>query len=130
VRLVTSWDQDMAASSGSPRRSRAVTSSRSGSTVDRHPVHHLHRDLGIDLDRHPRPVGHVPPQWSVTYRFIIAAVAMARWRVEGAQPEARPRRDDRRADLGFTQFCVNFNSVYLAERFITSGWWRRCSRCC
>ena len=23
--------------------------------------------------------------------------------------------------LGFTQFCINFNSVYLAERYITSG---------
>jgi hypothetical protein len=32
--------------------------------------------------------------------------------------------------IGVTQFCVNFNSVYLAERHITSGWWRRCSRCC
>ena len=25
------------------------------------------------------------------------------------------------AFLGFTQFCVNFNAVYLAERHITSG---------
>ena len=25
------------------------------------------------------------------------------------------------AFLGFTQFCVNFNAVYLAERYITSG---------
>src|SRR3954451_5365669 len=23
--------------------------------------------------------------------------------------------------LGFTQFCINFNAVYLAERHITSG---------
>ncbi len=41
------------------------------------PVHRLHRDLGIDLDRDPRPAGRrSPPQWSVTYRFVIAALAM------------------------------------------------------
>src|SRR6478736_5693265 len=49
-------------------------------------------------------LGTVPPQWSVTYRFVVAAIAMAA-----------------AAFLGFTQFCVNFNAVYLAERHITSG---------
>ena len=67
-------------------------------------------------------LGSVPPQWSVTYRFIIAAVAMF--------VIALAKRDNlnigRRgflaaAFLGFTQFCVNFNAVYLAERHITSG---------
>jgi len=67
-------------------------------------------------------LGVVPPQWSVTYRFVIAAVAMA--------VVAMLKGDDLRigrsgifvaAVLGFTQFCVNFNAVYLAERHITSG---------
>ena len=67
-------------------------------------------------------LGVVAPQWSVTYRFLIAAVAMA--------AVARWNGDSLRLDrgglfaatiLGFTQFCLNFNSVYLAERFITSG---------
>ena len=67
-------------------------------------------------------LGTVPPQWSVTYRFIVAAAAMAAL--------AAWKGDDLRigrngllaaAFLGFTQFCVNFNAVYLAERHITSG---------
>ena len=67
-------------------------------------------------------LGIVPPQWSVAYRFIIAATAMAlvaRWKGESL-------RLGREAVLpalflGFAQFCVNFNAVYLAERHITSG---------
>src|SRR5689334_14185636 len=67
-------------------------------------------------------LGTVPPQWSVTYRFIIATVAMAalaRWKGESL----RIGRTGVFAGvfLGFTQFCVNFNAVYLAERHITSG---------
>ena len=67
-------------------------------------------------------LGVVPPQWSVTYRFVIATVAMAL--------VALVKRHDFRlgkhgiaitALLGFTQFCINFNAVYLAERHITSG---------
>ena len=67
-------------------------------------------------------LGTVAPQWSVTYRFVIAAAAMALI--------ALAKGDGLRlgrgglaiaAVLGFTQFCVNFNAVYLAERHITSG---------
>ena len=67
-------------------------------------------------------LGSVPPQWSVTYRFIIAALAMF--------AIALIKRDSLNigrsglaaaAFLGFTQFCLNFNAVYLAERHITSG---------
>ena len=67
-------------------------------------------------------LGIVPPQWSVSYRFIIAAAAMAlvaKWKGESL----RIGRKGLLAAvfLGFTQFCVNFNAVYLAERHITSG---------
>src|SRR3954465_4228767 len=67
-------------------------------------------------------LGIVPPQWSVTYRFIVAAIAMA----AGALLKRESLDIGRRgiaaaAFLGFTQFCVNFNAVYLAERHITSG---------
>jgi drug/metabolite transporter (DMT)-like permease len=67
-------------------------------------------------------LGTVPPQWSVTYRFMIAAVAMAlvaRWKGQSLKMD----RGGLFAALvlGISQFCVNFNSVYLAERFITSG---------
>ena len=67
-------------------------------------------------------LGIVPPQWSVAYRFIIAAAAMALvacWKGEslklgrGGLVAA--------ALLGFLQFSMNFNAVYLAEQHITSG---------
>ena len=67
-------------------------------------------------------IGTVPPQWSVAYRFMIAAVAMAllaKWKGQSLKLD----RGGLTAALvlGVTQFSVNFNSVYLAEQFITSG---------
>lgn len=67
-------------------------------------------------------LGIVPPLWSVTYRFVIAAIAMAML----AAAKGHSLRLDRRgfgiaAILGFCQFCINFDAVYLAERHITSG---------
>ncbi len=67
-------------------------------------------------------LGTVPAQWSITYRFLIAAAAMAaitRWngqslRLSGAGLGVA-------AILGFLQFVVNFNAVYLAEHHVTSG---------
>jgi drug/metabolite transporter (DMT)-like permease len=67
-------------------------------------------------------LGTVPPQWSVAYRFIIAAAAMAlvaRWKGEDlrlGRGAVLPM-----LFLGFAQFCINFNAVYLAEQHITSG---------
>ena len=67
-------------------------------------------------------LGLVPPQWSVTYRFIIAAAAMAVIAVIKGDSLALGRKALLPAAfLGFTQFCINFNAVYLAERHITSG---------
>ena len=67
-------------------------------------------------------IGTVPAQWSITYRFLIAAVAMAglaKWRREKL---GLPRRGIIIAGaLGFFQFVVNFNAVYMAEQHITSG---------
>ena len=67
-------------------------------------------------------LGTVPPQWSVAYRFVIAAAAMF---LVAAYKGERLRLDRRSVAaiifLGFTQFCVNFNVVYFAERHITSG---------
>lgn len=67
-------------------------------------------------------VGTVPALWSVTYRFIIAAAAMAavaRWK--GESLKLARGGIAAAAVLGFLQFCINFNFVYLAERHITSG---------
>ena len=64
----------------------------------------------------------VPAGWSVTYRFVVAGVAMAAW--------AGVRRESFRigadglafaAAIGLFQFCLNFNFVYRAEAFVTSG---------
>jgi drug/metabolite transporter (DMT)-like permease len=67
-------------------------------------------------------LGTVPPQWSVAYRFTIAAIAMALL----AKSQGQSLKIDRGGlfaalVLGITQFSINFNSVYIAERFITSG---------
>lgn len=67
-------------------------------------------------------LGVVAPQWSVTYRFIIAAVAMALIALAKGETLRLDRKGVAAAIfLGFTQFCVNYNAVYLAERHITSG---------
>src|SRR5438132_12334656 len=67
-------------------------------------------------------LGTVPPQWSVAYRFTIAAAAMALIAVVKGDGLRLGRGGLRAAIfLGFTQFCINFNAVYLAERHITSG---------
>lgn len=67
-------------------------------------------------------LGVVPPTWSVTYRFVIAAVAMfayARW--SGAPLRIGRNGHILAASFGIPQFFFNFNFVYAAEHYITSG---------
>ncbi|WP_425228573.1 DMT family transporter [Sphingomonas sp.] len=67
-------------------------------------------------------LGVVPPQWSVAYRFALAAMALgsyAAWRGERFRLDARGYFFA--AANGLAQFCLNFNFVYQAERWITSG---------
>lgn len=67
-------------------------------------------------------LGSVAPQWSVTYRFVIAALAMFLVAIYLRLPLALARSNwPLVALLGLFQFCVNFNFVYLAERHVTSG---------
>ena len=67
-------------------------------------------------------LGAVPPQWSVTYRFVLAAFAMAAIALaKGESLRIGSKGIAIAAFLGVTQFCINFNAVYLAERHITSG---------
>ena len=64
----------------------------------------------------------VPAQWSVAYRFILAAAAMfavARWNGDRLAPD-RPLLMAATV-IGAAQFTINFNAVYLAEHYITSG---------
>ncbi len=67
-------------------------------------------------------LGEVPAQWSITYRFVIAAAAMAalsRWK--GESLSLGRAGIVAAAILGFLQFVINFTAVYLAEHHITSG---------
>jgi drug/metabolite transporter (DMT)-like permease len=67
-------------------------------------------------------LGVVPPQWSVAYRFVIAAAAMAALALYRDKSLRLPREALFAAlFLGVAQFTINFNAVYLAERHITSG---------
>ncbi len=67
-------------------------------------------------------LGIVPPAWSVCYRFAIAAVGMALVaRFTGVSLAIGRRGVAFSALMGATQFCLNFNFVYRAEAFITSG---------
>jgi drug/metabolite transporter (DMT)-like permease len=64
----------------------------------------------------------VPAAWSVTYRFVIAAPAMALLAVVQGSSLAMPGKAHRLAMLiGLCQFCGNYMFVYEAERHLTSG---------
>lgn len=67
-------------------------------------------------------ISDVPPSWSVSYRFIIASAAM--FVLVGFK--RLPFRLGTKGQLwavliGIAQFSFNFNFVYNAELFITSG---------
>ena len=64
----------------------------------------------------------MPPTWSVCYRFVVASIGMfVLTRLRG-QPLLLPRSGHVWAlCLGLSQFTLNFNFVYNAERFVTSG---------
>ncbi|MET0251954.1 MAG: EamA family transporter [Novosphingobium sp.] len=67
-------------------------------------------------------VGTVAPSWSVTWRFALAAAAMfalAAWR--GERLTLGGTGQVLAAALGVLQFTLNFQFVYRAEQFLTSG---------
>ena len=67
-------------------------------------------------------LGAVPPVWSVSYRFLIAGAAMiAIARVTGAGLGIGRAGHGFAVLLGVLQFVLNYNLVYLAEQYITSG---------
>jgi drug/metabolite transporter (DMT)-like permease len=67
-------------------------------------------------------LGAVPPAWSVTYRFVVAAMAMFAWAAASGASLRIGRRGHLLAALfGVPQFCLNFNFVYAAEHHVTSG---------
>jgi drug/metabolite transporter (DMT)-like permease len=67
-------------------------------------------------------IGSVPPSWSVTWRFIAAAIGMsvlALVRRESLRISAAGLKVA--ALLGLLQFVMNFQFVYRAEHHLTSG---------
>jgi len=67
-------------------------------------------------------LGEVPPTWSVAYRFAIASVAMfafAAWKRERLSLTLAAH--GLALAIGLLQFVGNFNFVYRAEAYITSG---------
>jgi drug/metabolite transporter (DMT)-like permease len=67
-------------------------------------------------------LGVVPPSWSVSYRFLLAGAVM----LAVAAATRVPLRIGREGQLfallfGTAQFVFNFNFVYRAELYITSG---------
>ena len=67
-------------------------------------------------------LGPVPPTWSVTYRYVIACAAMFAYAALKRVP-LRIGRDGHALAIAFgiPQFFLNFNFVYAAEQYITSG---------
>jgi drug/metabolite transporter (DMT)-like permease len=67
-------------------------------------------------------LGPVPSSWSVTYRYIIATAAMFAYALATRVPLRIGREGHLLAILfGIPQFVCNFNFVYAAEKYITSG---------
>ena len=67
-----------------------------------------------------------PATWSVAWRFILATAAMfgvAAWsaRKSGESLRLGPRDQALAVLIGFTQFCLNYNLIYVAEEYVTSG---------
>ena len=64
----------------------------------------------------------VPAQWSIAYRFAIAAPAMFALALLMKKPLAMPGRAHGLAlAMGLFQFCGNYTFVYASEAHLTSG---------
>ena len=67
-------------------------------------------------------IAHVPPSWSIAYRFAIATPAMFALALARRKSLRLPRAGHGLAlALGVFQFGGNFNFVYRAEQHLTSG---------
>lgn len=67
-------------------------------------------------------LGVVPPSWSVCYRFAAAAMGMAVLaRIMGASLAIGWRAILFAGAVGLPQFALNFNLLYRAEAYLTSG---------
>lgn len=66
--------------------------------------------------------GAVPPSWSVTWRFALAAAAMFGLALARRERLRLSWREQSLAALvGVIQFAVNFQLLYSSEQYLTSG---------
>jgi drug/metabolite transporter (DMT)-like permease len=67
-------------------------------------------------------LGDVPPGWSVTWRFALAAVVMfALCLIRGEPLRLTARQHGFALAVAISQFVLNFNLVYRAEQYLASG---------
>ncbi len=67
-------------------------------------------------------LGVVPPSWSVAYRFLLGSAVMFAVALVTRERIWLDRRSIGFVSLfGIAQFCFNFNFVYRAEQYVTSG---------
>jgi drug/metabolite transporter (DMT)-like permease len=67
-------------------------------------------------------LGPVPAIWSISYRYLIACAAMFAYAAAIRAPLGIGRQGHLLAlSFGIPQFVINFNAVYAAEQYITSG---------
>jgi len=67
-------------------------------------------------------LGVVPPSWSIAYRFLAGGLTMAGYALYKRESLTLDRRGlGFAALLALSQFCLNFNFVYRAEHYVTSG---------
>ena len=67
-------------------------------------------------------LGTVPPSWSVCYRFGLGGIAMLLFALmRGVDLRIGARGIAFAGMLGTAQFVLNFNFVYRAEHYVTSG---------
>ena len=67
-------------------------------------------------------LGEVPVSWSICYRFLTAAIAMAVVALfTRTSLRLTLRQQGLVAVMGISIFCLNFNFLYRAETHVTSG---------
>jgi drug/metabolite transporter (DMT)-like permease len=67
-------------------------------------------------------IGDVPTEWSVTYRFFLAALVLAVITIyRKLKPAVSWKQQILLMGYGFFQFCLNFQFVYEAEKTVPSG---------
>ncbi len=67
-------------------------------------------------------ISEVPPAWSVVWRFVLAATAMAAFALlRGERMRLTGREMAVAIAMGAFQFSLNFQLIYESEHYLTSG---------